>query len=375
MRWGPYGDPAAVRGLVTRLARVAERLPRPVTFMEVCGTHTHAIAAAGLRRLLPPQVRLISGPGCPVCVTPVGYVDRAEALARRPGTTVCTFGDLLRVPSSHASLEQLQGETGAVRVVYSPRDALLWAEEHPECEVIFLGVGFETTVPTVAAALAEAEARGVNNFRVLSGHKVMPPPLRALAADPAVRLDGLLCPGHVSVIIGAGAYKFLPQEFGLGCAVVGFTPTDVLRGVVELVEQLVEGRPRVANLYGRVVSEHGNRAAWSLVERFFAPADAEWRGLGVIPASGLALRAEWAARDAERIPVEVGPPREARGCRCGDVLKGTIDPPDCPLFATACDPTSPVGACMVSSEGACAAWYRHERGQAKGVPVRAGAGA
>ncbi len=361
MRPGAYGDPAAVQALAARIRRAAERLPRPVTFMEVCGTHTHAIAAAGLRRLLPANVRLISGPGCPVCVTPVGYVDTAEALARRPRTLVCTFGDLMRVPSSRASLERVQAETGAVRVVYSPRDAVLLARDDPGQTVVFLGIGFETTVPTVAAALAEAEAAGVGNFLVLSGHKVMPPPLRALAADPEVRLHGLLCPGHVSVIIGARAYRFLPAEFALGCAVVGFAPTDVLRGVLALVEQAVAGRPAVANLYGRVVSDDGNRTAWALVERFFEPAGAVWRGLGEIAGSGLALRPQWRARDASRLGVEVGDAVEPAGCRCGEVLKGVIDPPACPLFATACDPGTPVGACMVSSEGTCAAWYRHER--------------
>lgn len=361
MKPGAYGDPAAVQALAARIRRAAERLPRPVTFMEVCGTHTHAFAAAGLRRLLPANVRLISGPGCPVCVTPVGYVDTAEALARRPRTLVCTFGDLMRVPSSRASLERVQAETGAVRVVYSPRDAVLLARDDPGQTVVFLGIGFETTVPTVAAALAEAEAAGVGNFLVLSGHKVMPPPLRALAADPEVRLDGLLCPGHVSVITGARAYRFLADEFALGCAVVGFAPTDVLRGVLALVEQAVAGRPAVANLYGRVVSDDGNLTAWALVERFFQPAGAVWRGLGEIAGSGLALRPEWSARDASRLGVEVGDPVEPAGCRCGEVLKGVIDPPACPLFATACDPSAPVGACMVSSEGTCAAWYRHER--------------
>jgi len=195
--------------------------------------------------------------------------------------------------------------------------------------------------------------------------------LRALAADPQVRLDGLLCPGHVSVIIGARAYRFLAEEFGLGCAVVGFTPTDVLRGVLELVEQVAEGRPAVANLYGRVVSDHGNPTAWALVERFFEPADAVWRGLGEIPDSGLALRPQWGSRDASRLGVEVGKPSEPAGCRCGEVLKGAIDPPACPLFATACDPSTPVGACMVSSEGTCAAWYRHER---LAVPLLQGRG-
>lgn len=355
------GDPRAVAGLVREIVQTAEALPRRVTFMEVCGTHTNAIAAAGLRRLLPPQVRLISGPGCPVCVTPVGYVDHAEALARRPGTIVCTFGDLLRVPSSTGSLDRVRAAGGAVRVVYSPRDAVEIARSEPGSTVVFLGVGFETTVPTVAAALAEAEETGVANFTVLSGHKVMPPPLRALAADPEVAVDGFICPGHVSVITGWRAFSFLPEEYRLPAVVSGFTPTDVLLGVKALVAQRAEGRAEVENAYSRVVTPDGNPLARSLVDRFFVPGDATWRGLGVIPGSGLDLREEWAHRDAGRIAVEVPEPEEPAGCRCGDVLKGTIDPTECPLFAVACTPADPIGACMVSSEGACAAWYRHER--------------
>ncbi|MEW6338211.1 MAG: hydrogenase formation protein HypD [Acidobacteriota bacterium] len=354
-------DPAAVAGLVTQVREVAARLARRVTLMEVCGTHTNAIAAAGLRRLLPDAVRLISGPGCPVCVTPVGYVDRAEALARRPGTTVCTFGDLMRVPSSTGSLEATHAAGGDVRVVYSPRDAVEIARANSDCAVVFLGVGFETTVPTIAAALAEAEAGGVDNFTVLAGHKVMPPPLKALAGDPEVQVDGFICPGHVSVITGWKAFSYLPEEYRTPAVIAGFTPTDVLRAVLELVTQLADGRAEVANLYSRVVTAEGNRTALALVERFFAPSDAVWRGLGMIPGSGLDLRPEFAHRDAGRIAVEVPEPEEPAGCRCGEVLKGMIDPPECPLFGTTCSPAQPVGACMVSSEGACAAWYRHER--------------
>lgn len=364
----PFSDPKAVKGLAAKISEAAARLSAPVTLMEVCGTHTNAIAAAGLRRLLPPAVRLIAGPGCPVCVTPVGYVDRAEALARRPGTIVCTFGDLMRVPSSSGSLERTRAAGGDVRVVYSPRDALKTARDNPGRDVVFLGVGFETTVPTVAAALLEAENTGVANFRVLSGHKVMPPPLRALAGDSAVKVDGLLCPGHVSVITGWKAFEFLPAHFHLPAVVVGFTPTDVLQGVLELVSQLADGRAEVTNLYSRVVSAEGNVGAKALVDRFFQPEDAAWRGLGVIPGSGLGLRPEWSQRDAAAFPVEVPEPVEPEGCRCGEVLKGTLDPPQCPLFARGCTPDAPVGACMVSSEGTCSAWYRHERLATREVP-------
>lgn len=358
---GQLADPAAVRGLLRQIHELGPRLPRRLTFMEVCGTHTNAIAAAGLRRLLPPQIRLISGPGCPVCVTPVSYLDRAEALSQQRSVTVCTFGDLLRVPSSRGSLERARARGADVRVVYSPRDAVAVARAHPQRTVVFLGVGFETTVPTVAAALAEAERDGLDNLLVLSGHKTMPAPLRALASDGEVAVDGFICPGHVSVITGWRAFSFLADEFGIPAVVAGFTPTDVLRAVLALVRQHLEDRAELENLYSRAVSPHGNRTAQALVARYFAPVDAAWRGLGVIGGSGLALREQFAARDAARLDVSVPDPVEPPGCRCGDVLKGLIDPADCPLFATACTPEVPVGACMVSAEGACAAWYRHER--------------
>jgi hydrogenase expression/formation protein HypD len=356
-----FVDPKAVTGLVGEIRRAARGLRGRITLMEVCGTHTNAIAAAGLRRLLPDALRLISGPGCPVCVTPIRYVDRACALARRPDVVVCTFGDLLRVPSSTESLERVRAEGGSVRVVYSPRDALAVARAEPDRRVVFLGVGFETTVPTVAAALAEAEADGPENLLVLSGHKVMPPPLRALASDPSIEVDGFLCPGHVAVVTGSSAFTFLPDEFGIPAAVTGFAPTDILQGVLDLTRQRAEGRAEVSNLYTRVVTPEGNRVANRLVERCFRPDDAEWRGLGTIPGSGLALRDEFAHRDAMRIDVELPPPVEPEGCRCGEVLTGSIDPPECPLFAQSCTPATPIGACMVSAEGACAAWYRHER--------------
>lgn len=356
-----FSDRATVEALVHRVREQAGRLSRQVTFMEVCGTHTHAIGAAGLRRLLPHQVRLISGPGCPVCVTPVDYLDRAEALAALPDVIICTFGDLVRVPSSRGSLEQARARGCDVRVVYSPRDALPIARAHPSKRVIFLAVGFETTAPTVAAALAEAESEGISNFQILPGSKLIEPPLRALVTDGDLHLDGFLLPGHVSVVIGADAYRFLTEEFSVPAAIVGFAPVDILLGVLDLMQQVLDATPRVANLYTRVVRAEGNRHAQEVIARFFAPEDTRWRGLGEIPASGLGVRGAWAHRDASTIQVAVPEPREPHGCRCGEVLKGVVEPPQCPLFDTACTPDTPVGACMVSSEGTCAAWYRHER--------------
>jgi len=358
---GTFHDPAVVQGLLDQIRTVAGRLEREVAFMEVCGSHTHAIAEAGLRRRLPGNVRLISGPGCPVCVTPVGYLDAAWSLATQAEAVLATFGDLMRVPSSRGSLEELRAGGAPVHVVYSPRDALELARKLPDRTVVFLAVGFETTVPTIAAALEEAEREGVANFMILPGNKVMPPPLHALAGAEEVAVDGFLLPGHVSVITGSDAFSFLARDYGIPGVVVGFTPADVLRGVLVMLRQLAAGRPEVVNLYGRVVRPQGNVHARTLVEELFEPADAVWRGLGTIPGSGLALREGWRHRDASAIPVELPEPLEPPGCRCGEVLMGTIQPPDCPLFGGGCTPERPVGACMVSSEGSCAAWYRHER--------------
>lgn len=357
-----FQDRARVTVLAARVEAIARSLPEPVTFMEVCGTHTHAIAAAGLRRLLPHNVRLVSGPGCPVCVTPIDWLDHAIALAERPDVTLCTFGDLMRVPASRRdSLEKASARGADIRIVYSPRDALAIARDSAGRKVVFLGVGFETTMPTIAAALAEAEEDGIRNFLVFAGGKLIGPPLRALLGDPDLRLQGFLLPGHVSVILGSDFYAFLPRDHGVGGAIVGFGPVDILAGIAELLEQVRTRTPRIANLYARVVSREGNRTAQELMARFFEPADSRWRGLGAIPASGLALRKEFAHRDAAQLPVELAPSQEPKSCRCGEILKGAITPPQCPLFGHGCDPDHPIGACMVSSEGTCAAWFRHER--------------
>jgi len=348
-------------GLLDELCQVAAGLDRRLTFMEVCGTHTHSVAAAGLRRMMPAAVRLISGPGCPVCVTPVEYLDRALALANLPGTLVCTFGDLMRVPSSTLTLEQARAEGARIEVVYSPRDALVIARDNPDLRVVFLAVGFETTVPTITGALAEAEADGVPNFLLLPGNKTMPQVMRVLVDDPELEVDGFLLPGHVSVVTGWRLFEFLASDFGISGVVAGFMPTDVAQGVLALTRQAAEGRAEIENVYGRVVSAEGNRHARELVEKYFEPSDEIWRGFGTVPGSGLSLRPQWAHRDASRIAVDLPPPLEPTGCRCGEVLRGVIDPPECPLFDAGCDPDLPVGACMVSSEGTCAAWYRNER--------------
>ncbi|MCA9000741.1 MAG: hydrogenase formation protein HypD [Planctomycetes bacterium] len=354
-----FQDPVRTRELADRLARRVQESGRGFTVMEVCGTHTHAIAAAGLRKLCPKGVRIISGPGCPVCVTPVDYMDHAVALARRPGTTLCTFGDLLRVPSSHSSLERERAQGADVRIVYSARDALDVARALPDREVVFLGVGFETTLPTIAATLLEAEMEGPRNFSVWMGAKLIEPPLRALLEDGEVAVDAFLLPGHVSVILGSDFYSFLVDEYRVPCAIAGFAPVDVMLALNEIADQRARGIARVANLYPRAVTERGNATAQELLHRVFEPVDTRWRGLGSIPASGLALRKEFAHRDAARFPVDPGESVEPRGCRCGEVLKGTIDPPECPLFARVCTPENPVGSCMVSSEGTCAAWKRY----------------
>jgi hydrogenase expression/formation protein HypD len=354
-------DPRAIAGILREIEALSARVDRTVTLMEVCGTHTHAVAAAGLRRMLPSGVRLISGPGCPVCVTPVDYLDRALALADLPDTTVCTFGDLMRVPSSLSSLERAHADGKSIDIVYSPRDALATAQRDPDRRIVFLAVGFETTAPTIAATISEAEASGVDNFIILPGNKVMPPPMRALVEDQELNVDGFLLPGHVSVLTGWECFRFLAEDYGVAGAVVGFAPADVMRGVADLLAQVIEGRAEISNLYSRVVSPTGNRVAADMVERFFEPVATVWRGFGEIPGSGLGLRSEFAHRDAGRIELDLPEPNEPAGCACGDVLRGVIDPPECPLFANACQPATPVGACMVSSEGTCAAWYRHER--------------
>ena len=354
-----FRDRELAVGLAERIRRLTAGRLRPMTIMEVCGTHTMAIYQYGLRTLLPPDARLISGPGCPVCVTPNDYLDRALAIARLPDVTVITFGDMLRVPGSRSSLMEERARGADVRIAYSPLDAVAVAEKNPERRIVFLGVGFETTAPTIAGSILAARSRGVGNYFVLAAHKTIPGPMSLLAEDPELAIDGYLCPAHVSAIIGVDAYRPLAER-GIPCVVTGFEPADVLQGVEMLARQVMEGRHEVENQYRRVVSREGNRKAQEIIRRLFVPADAAWRGIGVIPGSGLAIAPEFREYDAEvMIPVIVEASVEHSGCRCGEILRGKVSPGDCPLFGGVCTPESPVGACMVSSEGTCAAAYKY----------------
>jgi hydrogenase expression/formation protein HypD len=351
-----YRDPRLARSLVRR---IRESSHREIRLMEVCGTHTMAIFRHGIRTLLPETIRLLSGPGCPVCVTAQGDIDAFVQLARRPEVTVATFGDLMRVPGSGSSLKEESAAGADVRVVYSPLDAVTLARKRPDKTVVFLGVGFETTVPTIAAAVVTAQKLGLTNFCVCASHKVVPPALAALMANPQVRVDGFLLPGHVSVIIGLKAYQPFFQAHQTPSVVAGFEPTDILQGVLALVQQIETGRSALANAYPRAVTDQGNPKALEMIATVFEPADAVWRGIGTIPGSGLAIRDAYADFDAARRfglqPVEASEPG---GCACGEILTGIKTPTECALFRKRCTPMNPVGPCMVSSEGTCAAYYR-----------------
>ena len=352
-----FKDPKLARGLIETIHRLA---PEHATLMEVCGTHTVAIARNGIRDLMPEGLRLASGPGCPVCVTCNRDIDTVIALARIPNVTITTFGDMTRVPGSTSSLLAEQAAGRSVEIVYSPLDALAFAKAHPEREVVFVGVGFETTTPLVAMAIKRAKAMGLSNFTVFAAHKNMPGALELLVGDPTLELDALILPGHVSTIIGAEPYRFLAEKYGIPGVITGFEPVDVLQGIAMLVRQLHEGRAEIEIAYARGVMPEGNPVALAAIDEVFETCTATWRGLGDIPGSGYRIRDEFANFDAvRRFEPDVEPTRDPKGCRCGDVLRARIAPNECPLFRTVCTPENPVGPCMVSSEGSCAAYYRY----------------
>lgn len=358
MELNDFRDPALARELIEAIGQLGEG--RSVNLMEVCGTHTVSIGRYGLRNAMPAGLKLLSGPGCPVCVTSNRDIDAAIAVTKVDGAIVATFGDMIRVPGSTTTLGAAKAAGADVRVVYSPLDALTVARENPGRPVIFIGVGFETTTPVVGASIQMADEQGLSNYYVYAAHKSTAPALEAIANDPETRVDGFILPGHVSTVTGVAPYRFLAERYKTPGVVTGFEPVDILNGIARLMVMVDRGEAAIENAYGRGVQADGNPAAQAIIADVFEPCDAVWRGLGTIPASGMAIREKYAAHDAMRAfdpPVE--PTRETRGCRCGDVLRGAIAPNDCPLFGRACTPENPVGPCMVSSEGSCAAYWRY----------------
>lgn len=352
-----YRDVGLGKGL---LARIRQTSTRPCRLMEFCGGHTVSIARHGIRQLLPRNIEMLSGPGCPVCVTANADLDKAIALAEMPEIIVATFGDMIKVPASRSSLQRVRAEGADVRVVYSTQDALDIARANPSRSVVFIGIGFETTAPTVAASVLQAEQQGIDNYYVLSQHKLCPPVMRALLDSGEVKLDGIVGPGHVSAVIGSHPYDFIPREYGIACVVSGFEPLDILQCVAMLVAQIESGEPTVEIAYRRGVKPEGNVVALELMAKVFETCDANWRGMGVVPGSGLRFREEYRRYDAEHaFEISPGEPVEPKGCICGEILRGVKTPPDCGLFRTLCNPEHPVGPCMVSSEGSCAAYYQY----------------
>jgi hydrogenase expression/formation protein HypD len=336
-------------------------LGRQITVMEVCGTHTVSIFRSGIRSTLPEGLKLLSGPGCPVCVTDQGYIDAVLELTKRDDCIIATYGDMIRVPGKAGSLET-RALKADVRVVLSSEDALQLARDNADKTVIFIAVGFETTTPASAVAVKEAAEEGIENFCILSGHKLILPAMRALLSGMNDRVDGFLCPGHVSVIIGAGAFAEIVNDFGRPCVVAGFEPLQIIEGLAEICRQLSAGEPQLKSIYNAVVTERGNTAAQQIIAECFDAADGYWRGLGKIEKSTLVLKEKYRRFDAfDRFGLTDEPGEDLSGCRCGEVLCGLIEPKQCALFGTKCTPQMPVGPCMVSSEGTCAAWYKYGR--------------
>ena len=332
---------------------------KKINLMEVCGTHTVTIFRNGIRKMLPSNINLISGPGCPVCVTPISYIDEIIALSRGENFIITTFGDMIRVPGSTSTLEKEKTDGADIRIVYSTLDALKIAQDNFSKEVIFMGVGFETTSPTIASAVLKAQKEKIENFSVLSVAKIMPPAMKALLEGKEVNIDGFICPGHVSVIIGSKPYTFITIQYKVPCVICGFEPLDILQSIYMLVKQIEDGRAEVEIQYERAVKPEGNKIALDKIDEVFKVVDSNWRGIGNIPLSGLEIKDKYGKFNARKFVVEIEETKEPKGCRCGEVLRGVITPPECPLFRKGCSPENPQGACMVSTEGTCAAYYKY----------------
>ena len=357
-----FKQPQDVPLLLEKIRRYSDQ-SGPIRLMEICGTHTMAIARTGVKSILPENVTLLSGPGCPVCVTPTGVIDAILSLSQRPDTLIASYGDLLRVPGSTQgdSLLKRRAGGGNVMSVYSPMEAIRLAEEHPDAEVVFLGVGFETTAPGTAACILEAASRELANFSVLCLLKRTEPAIRSLIEADDFAVNGFLCPGHVAAVIGADAFAFLPKDYRLPGVVAGFEAADLLYSILTLTEMIASGRPALKNEYTRLVRPGGNPAARALMEKVFRPADSDWRGLGHIEDSGFTIRDEYASWDAARkFSLRPSEEKEIPGCRCPQIIRGVMRPGECPLFRRVCTPDNPVGPCMVSGEGSCAAAYQYE---------------
>ncbi|MGA2593794.1 MAG: hydrogenase formation protein HypD [Bryobacteraceae bacterium] len=354
-----YRDQRLAATLVDEIRRT---VTRPWTLMEVCGGQTHSIVKYGLDELLPAQVELVHGPGCPVCVTPLEMIDRAHAIARQPGVIFCSFGDMLRVPGSNGDLYQIKAEGGDVRIVYSPLDCLKLARAHPERPVMFFAIGFETTAPANAMSVWQARAQGLSNFSLLVSHVLVPPAIAAILGSPQNRVQAFLGPGHVCAVMGWSEYEPLAERYRVPMVITGFEPIDLLEGILMAVRQCEQGRATVENQYARAVTRDGNVEARKMIGRVFEVCDRAWRGIGVIPQSGYRLRPEFHAYDAERIfDIQSVHATEPEICISGQVLQGHKKPHDCPAFGTQCTPQTPLGATMVSAEGACAAYYNYGR--------------
>jgi hydrogenase expression/formation protein HypD len=352
-----YRDPELSRKIIEQIKIASQK---NIHLMEVCGTHTVSIFRNGIRSLLPETISLLSGPGCPVCVTAQNEIDAFIDLAKLDDVIITTFGDLIRVPGGNSSLQKEQAKGRDVRVVYSTFDAIDLAKKNPDKKVIFLGVGFETTAPTIAASILAARDLNLNNYFVISAHKLLPPALVALAENKETKIDGFILPGHVSVIIGVKAYGSFFEKYNIPCVIAGFEPIDILQAILMLAKQIEDDAPKLENAYKRAVNFDGNQKALSTMDGVFETADATWRGLGVIPLSGLKIREEYAAFDAQKVfNIKLAESKEPKGCACGEILLGLKIPPQCPLYKKTCTPVHSVGPCMVSSEGTCAAYFRY----------------
>lgn len=351
-----YRNKEIARKILQQIKSISKK---KINLMEVCGTHTVAIFRNGIRKILSSNINLISGPGCPVCVTPISYIDEIIALSRGDNFVITTFGDMIRVPGSTSTLEKEKAAGADIRIVYSTLDALKIAQDNSSKKVVFMGVGFETTSPTIASAVLKAQKDGINNFSVLSVAKMMPPAMKALLEGKEVNIDGFICPGHVSAIIGSKPYDFITTRYKVPCVVCGFEPLDILQSIYMLVKQIEDGRAEVEIQYERAVKPEGNKIALDKIKEVFKVIDSDWRGIGNIPLSGLEIKDKYGKFNARKFAVKTEETKESKGCRCGEVLRGVITPLECPLFKKGCSPENPQGACMVSTEGTCAAYYKY----------------